>query len=365
MAQPVILPKFDMIMEQATVVRWLRQEGEEVQAGEPVVEVMTDKVNMEVEAPASGILAGVRARPGDVVPVTGVLAYVIKPGESLPVEEPVGPTAEEPARTASSAGPGVSLAIAATPVARRIAREAGIDLASVRGTGPGGRITEADVRAALELRQAGSTVVAQRRRLVAERMTQSAREIPQVYLTRAVDLSAVARARGRASYTAVMVWAAARALRDHPRLRTAPDGTVAEEVHVGVAVETSEGLVVPVVHHADRKALADVDAEVRELAQRARENRLDLEDVRGALFTVSNLGMLGVDRFTSLVVPGQTAILSVGAVRLRPWVVGDALALRPVCELTLGLDHRAADGADGARFLEDLTRWLERVEGGA
>lgn len=354
MPHPIILPKFDMTMEQGTVVRWLREEGELVQAGEPLVEVMTDKVNMEVEAPASGILAGIRARPGDVVPVTAVMAYIVQPGEALP-EEP-GATPTETRVPATPSKPPV----AATPAARRLAREAGLDLSAVTGTGPAGRITEADVRAALRAR-ATSGPAAEWRRLVAERMVQSAREVPQVHLTRAFDLSVAARARGEASYTAVVVWAAARALRDHPRLRTSPDGTVSEAVHVGVAVDTPHGLVVPVVHHADRKPLRGVDAEVRDLALRARESRLGLEDVRGAVFTVSNLGMLGVDRFTSLVVPGQAAILSVGAVRLRPWVVGDALALRPVCELTLGLDHRVADGADGARFLDDLARWLDRV----
>jgi len=356
--RPVILPKFDMTMEQGTVVRWLREEGEAVQAGEPLVEVMTDKVNMEVEAPASGILAGIRARPGDVVPVTAVMAYIVQPGEVPPAEGPQAPPQEASAPPVTEKPP-----VAATPAARRLAREAGLDLNTVSGTGPGGRITEADVRQALEKR-GQPTPAAEWRRVVADRMVQSAREVPQVHLTRAVDLSVAARSRGEASYTAVVVWAAARALRDHPRLRTSPDGTVAEAVHVGVAVDTPQGLVVPVVRHADRKPLGVVDAEVRDLALRARENRLGLQDVRGAVFTVSNLGMMGVDRFTSLVVPGQAAILSVGAVRLRPWVVGDALALRPVCELTLGLDHRVADGADGARFLDDLARWLDRVEEG-
>lgn len=361
---PVILPKFDMLMEQATVVRWLRQEGDRVEVGDPLVEVMTDKVNMEVEAPASGILAGIRVRPGDVVPVTEVMAYILQPGEGPPPELPspgetrAEATPREPHPTVErSAGRGA----AATPVARRLAREAGLDLSQLRGTGPGGVITEADVRAAMKAAAGGGDRAEERRKRVAERMVESAREVPQVHLTRAVDVSVAQRARGGASYTAVVVWAASRALREHPRLRTAPDGSVAHSVHVGVAVDTPEGLVVPVVRDADRKPLRVVDAEIRELARKAREGRLALEDVRGAVFTVSNLGMLGVDRFTSLVVPGQAAILSVGAVRQRAWAVGDVLELRPVCEFTLGLDHRVADGADGARFLESLARWLDRV----
>lgn len=364
MAYPVILPKFDMLMEQATVVRWLRQEGERVEAGDPLVEVMTDKVNMEVEAPTSGTLAGIRARPGDVVPVTEVMAYILQPGEELPPALPSpGEARAEPSRREArpTMKPASGRSVAATPAARRLAREAGLDLSTLRGTGPGGVVTEADVRAAAEAIAGGLDRASERRKRVAERMVESAREVPQVHLTRAVDLSAAQRARGGASYTAVVVWAASRALREHPRLRTAPDGSVADSVHVGVAVETPEGLVVPVVRDADRKSLLVLDAEISELARKAREGRLALEEVRGAVFTVSNLGMLGVDRFTSLVVPGQAAILSVGAVRPRPWAVGEELELRPVCEFTLGLDHRVADGADGARFLESLARWLERV----
>ncbi len=365
MPYPVILPKFDMLMEQGTVVRWLKGEGEPVQAGEALVEVMTDKVNMEVEAPVSGTLAGIRARPGDVVRVTEVIAYILQPGEEVPVEPPRstetggGRSTSETSVTGKVPGHRVT----ASPAARRLAKEAGLDLSGIRGTGPGGLITEADVRAALKgSASAGGVSRAQeRRKRVAELMVESAREVPQVHLTRAVDVSVAHRSRGAASYTAVVVWAVARALREHPKLCTAPDGVVAASVDVGVAVDTPEGLVVPVVREADRKSLRALDEEIRELARRAREGRLALGDVRGGIFTVSNLGMLGVDRFTSLVVPGQTAILSVGAVRLRPWVIGDALALRPVCEFTLGLDHRVVDGADGARFLESLARWLEQV----
>ncbi|MER3457114.1 MAG: hypothetical protein C4303_00800 [candidate division GAL15 bacterium] len=351
MSRPVILPKLDMTMEEATVVRWLREEGEWVEAGEPLVEVMTDKVNMEVEAPASGILAGVRARPGDRVPVTGVMAYIVEPGEVLQ---------EEVLATSAGAEQGGGGMVAATPAARRLAREEGIDLATVQGSGPGGRITEVDVRAAVEARRVRG-VSEGRRRVVAERMVESAREIPQVHLTRTLDVSHASRARGEVSYTAALVWATARALRENPRLRTTPQGVVHEGIHIGVAVDSPQGLQLVVLRDADRKTLSMLDAELRNLVQRAREDRLTLEDVRDAVFTVSNLGMLGVDRFTSLVVPGQTAILSVGAVRLRPWAVGDALAVRPVCDVTLGLDHRVADGADGARFLESLDRWLQRV----
>jgi len=288
--------------------------------------------------------------------VTEVIAYILEPGESLPAEPPP---------------PEV---IPATPVARRLAKEAGIDLRTVRGTGPGGRITEADVRAAIAA-QAPQPVAGEERipldpirRTIAERMTTSVREIPHVYLTRTVEMSAVQARRGDASYTAVIVWAASRALRDHPLLRARLEGdeiVVPPEVHIGVAVDAPRGLVVPVVRGADRKDLRTIHLEIEHLAQRAREGTLSLEEVQGAVFTVSNLGMLDIDRFTSLIVPGQSAILSVGAVRMQPWAVGDAVAVRPVCELTLAVDHRIADGAVGARFLAELARRLEAFDGDA
>lgn len=382
MATPVILPKFSMTMEEGTILRWLKREGEPVTQGEPLAEVMTEKVDMEVEAPASGFLRGIRAQPGDVVPATQVIAYIVGPGEDVPagpLEAAGPPETARPGRDLAEAGPKGPPPVAATPVARRLAREAGLDLAAVVGTGPAGRITEADVRAALARRgapppppgpAAGPVAVerrmplAGRRRTVARRTEQSAREIPHVYLVRAADMSAARAVRGEASYTAVAVYAAARALRTHPLMRAALDGdaiVVYEASHIGVAVDTPEGLIVPVVRDADRKDLLAIHQEIEALARRARDRTLSVAEVSGATFTVSNLGMFGLDQFTSLVNPPQSAILSVGAVRPRPWAVGDALAVRPVCYLTLAVDHRVADGAEGARFLEDLCRQLETM----
>ena len=270
--------------------------------------------------------------------------------------------------------------MAATPVARRLAREAGLDLSALRGTGPAGRVIEADVRAAIGAADVsqraaaaedalGPTVasspLAGRRRTIAQRMAQSAREIPHIYLTREIEMSAARGARRGASYTAVIVWAASRALRAHPELRASLEGetvVVHEAVHVGVAADTPTGLIVPVVRDADRKDLPVIDEEIDALVRRAREDTLTLDDVSGATFTVSNLGMWGVDEFTALINPPQAAILAVGAVRLRPWVVGgDALTVRPVCRVTLAVDHRIADGAAGARFLDELSRRLAAI----
>ncbi len=193
-------------------------------------------------------------------------------------------------------------------------------------------------------------------------MAQSAREIPHIYLTREIDMSAAGAARGAASYTAVIVWAVSRALRVHPELRASLDGervVVHEPIHVGVAVDAPTGVIVPVVRDADRKDLLTINGELDVLVRRARDDTLRLDDVAGAIFTVSNLGMWGVDEFTALINPPQAAILAVGAIRPRPWVVGgDALTVRPICRVTLALDHRISDGAAGARFLDELSRRL-------
>jgi len=381
MATPVILPKFSMTMEEGTILRWLKQRGDPVRQGEPIAEVTTEKVNMEVEAPVSGVLIDIRAQAGDAIPVTQVIAYIGALGETIPapITAP-GPQVVDitPPRPAVASGPtGV---VVATPVARRLAREAGLDLSTLRGTGPAGRITETDVRAAIGAAGAppravpaegapGSTAASSplvgRRRVIAQRTAQGAREIPHIYLTREIEMSAASAARRGASYTAVVVWAASRALRAHPELRASLEGEVVvvhEAVHVGVAAHTSAGLIVPVVRDADRKDLTVIDGEIDALVRRAREETLTLDDVSGATFTVSNLGMWGVDEFTALINPPQSAILAVGAVRLRPWVVGgDALTVRPVCRVTLGLDHRIADGAAGAHFLDELSRRLAGI----
>ncbi|HXF83383.1 MAG TPA: dihydrolipoamide acetyltransferase family protein [bacterium] len=371
MATPVILPKFDMTMEEGTVIRWLRREGEMVREGDPLVEVMTDKVNMEVEAPASGVLAGLRAQAGERVPVTGVIAYILQPGETVPDQDgdPGAGAARAPA-TESSLSPASPLrttgasrapSAAATPAARRIASEAGLDLAAVPGTGPGGRITEEDVRRALAARSAPDEPLPPRRRVIAERVARSAREIPHIFLMRDVEMSAPASRRGRASYTALVVRAAARALRGHPLMRASfVDGRIQvhEDTAIGVLVETAEGLLAPVLRDAGDQAPEAIHDALQALAARARAGSLTAAEVSGAVFTVSNLGMFGVDRFTSLIYPPQSAILSVGAVRARPWVEAEQVVVRPVCTLTLAVDHRVADGAAGARFLDDLVREL-------
>ncbi len=423
MAVPVIMPKLEMSQETATVVEWLKQEGEHVEKGEPLLMVETDKVTLEIDSPASGILAGVRVGPQQVVPVTEVIAYILQPGEELPREAevpsppppPIPPLAATPVAQRLATARGVDLSavvgtgpggritkadveavlaapsrpavepppekVRATPAARRIARERGVDLLAVPGSGPQGRIQAADVLAftrapAVAPAPAAEVVPLQgMRRTIAERMTTSYRTAPHITFTVRVDMSGFKKARARlnaraeatgqphVSATALIVKAVAWALKRHPWLNsTLRDEEIhlLPEINVGVAVALEEGLIVPVVHQADRKSVAEIAAEMNDLVTRAREGRLTPADVAGGTFTVSNLGPFGIEQFTAIINPPQAAILAVGATQLEPVVDEEGqVVVRPVMRMTLSADHRVVDGARAARFLTDLREALE------
>ncbi|WP_448595369.1 dihydrolipoamide acetyltransferase family protein [Thermoflexus hugenholtzii] len=427
MPVPVIMPKFEMAQESGKVLRWLKQEGEAVAKGEPILEVETDKVAMEVEAPASGTLVGIRVGPGAVVPIGQPIAYILLPGEvwegapgASPAASPAGapratPVAERIAQAhgvdlsaVPGTGPGGRVTkadveaflaqraaegkVKAAPAARRLARELGVDLRQVEGTGPGGRIQSEDVRRAAEALRAGVSPealeaparpairrrvpLAGMRRIIAERMSRSVREAPQftvsidVEMGRAMaiveDLVAWTEREGgpRVTLTALLVKACAWALRRHPALNATLEGEEVlewEDVNIGVAVAVPEGLVVPVIPEADRRGVWEIARMLEEKVGRAREGRLRPEDVQGGTFTLSNLGMYGVDRFTAILNPPQVAILAVGRVAKRPVVgEGDEVVVRPVATLTLTADHRVIDGAQAAQFMDDLRWVLER-----
>ena len=422
MPVPVINPKLEMAQEAATVVEWLKREGERVEKGEPLLTVETDKVTVEVESPASGVLAGVRAVPGQVVPVTEVIAYILQPGEELSesASQQIGrladlplPLSSAPAtpvaqRLAAAAGVDLSAVqgtglrgrvtkvdvmaaaapppgkVRATPAARRSAREQEVDLQTIAGSGPRGRVQAADV-ATVALTPGpspqigrGETVVvplAGMRRTIAERMTASYREAPHITFTVRVDMSGFERVRAqfnaraeaagvpRASVTALIVKAVAWALKRHPYLNSTLRGEeihLLPEVNVGVAVALEEGLIVPVVREADRKGVAEITAGVHDLTVRAREGQLGPADVAGGTFTVSNLGPFGIEQFTAIINPPQAAILAVGATQPEPVVDEEGqVVVRPVMRMTLSADHRVVDGAIAARFLADLREALE------
>jgi pyruvate dehydrogenase E2 component (dihydrolipoamide acetyltransferase) len=350
----VIMPALGMAQDTGKLLRWLCPAGTTVTKGEPLMEVETDKVTVEIEAPADGVLAAVSAAEGDDVPVGQVVALILAPGEDGAVEAAM-PRAARPA---------------ASPKAKRIAADRGIDLSTLRGSGPGGAIVAADVpnggAAVAPPPATGSTW-----RRMAERTTAAWQTVPHFSLQRDVDASRLLSwrdaARCRAGLETVTVGdlllrVVAAALAEHPQVnaswqqeRVVP----AEGIHVGIAVALDDGVVVPVVHDADRLTLAELSARRRELVNAARAHRLSLDDVSGGTFTISNLGMFAVDAFEAIVNAPQAAILAIGRIREGAVASNGTLVARPVMTMTVSFDHRAVDGARGARFLETLANLVE------
>ncbi|MCS7285901.1 MAG: dihydrolipoamide acetyltransferase family protein [Anaerolineae bacterium] len=371
MAVKVIMPKLGMAMTEGTVVKWLKPDGARVEKGERIAVVMSKKITYEVEAPASGILRHAAAEK-EVKPVGEVIAYIAEPGEVIPELEKVPaapPVAEAPAPPPKE--------ILATPAAKRLAKEHGIDLAQVTGTGPGGRITEKDVMAFIEARKAPpppprppAKVIPfiGMRQAIAERMTQSLQTMAQVTITAEIDATELVRMREQLkgefelTYTDMVVKAAAMALKKHPLLNSALIGEeihLLEEIHIGVAVALEGGLIVPVVRDADKKSLKEIASETRRLAEGARAGTLTVDEVTGSTFTVTNLGMYGVDIFTPIINPPEVAILGVGRIVEKPACYQGQIVSRAMMHLSLTFDHRIVDGAPAAEFLRTVKELLE------
>ncbi len=390
----VIMPALGMAQETGTVLRWLKSAGDAVTKGEPLVEVETDKVTVEIEAPADGTLGGVSASEGTEVPVGTTIAVVLADGEEL--EPNPSDTMSSGTAAAPAPAPGLQAAAAvsadegpvataasprrrlASPKARKLAAAYGVDLDALSGTGPDGALVAADVEAAAELADAerggDAFAVGALWRTMAERTQRAWQEVPHFVLSRDVDAGrlqswreAARRRPGCAglSVTDLLVKVCAEALVRHPRVAASwhEGSIVGAGVDVGIAVATADGLVVPVVHDADTLPLAAICARRREVVAGARDRTLRPEDVRGGTFTISNLGMYGVDAFQAIVNAPQAAILAVGRIVERPVAVNGEVAVRPVLTLTVSFDHRVVDGARGAEFLDTLASLVEEPAG--
>ncbi len=371
------MPALELAQETGRVLRWLKVEGDEVAKGEPLMEIETDKVTVDVEAPADGVLAGIGAAEGDEVPVGTTVAYLLSPGERLPGPAPAiappsspAPTATEPPpHSGAGAGGGhPGRRSLASPKARRLAAERGIDLDSVPGSGPGGAIVADDLDAAPTVATPHGAIW----RRMAERTTQSWQSTPHFFLLREIDASGLVESRERirsrpghetVTHTDLLVTLVAAALERHPRVNASwGDGDVrqAADVNVGIAVAVDDGLVVPVLHGASRLGLDEVATRRAALVAAAREGRLRPEDVTGGTFTISNLGMYGVDAFLAIVNAPQAAILAVGRIADRVVAVDGQPAVRPGMTIAASFDHRIVDGARGAEFLATLAAFAEQ-----
>ena len=382
MATEVIMPALEMSQEQGVLVRWLKSEGEFVARGEPLMEIETDKAVMEIEASASGTLANVTAREGDEVPVGQGIAWLLGEGEAAPSPAAGAPRPQPPStrpgtarrtretktRTRSSARRG---RVRASPRARKMARKLGIDLASVTGSGPRGAILPRDLeahaaasKAAVAEEQEYRVVpIKGTRRSIARRTIESYRNAPHISLSLSLDVTDLqARTTPQRRLTPCLLKAVAGALLKHSRLNA---HLVEEEirefpsVHLGVAVSLEDGLVVPVLRNVEQKGIEQIQTELADLAHRSRKRTLQPEEMKGSTFSVSNLGMYGIEQFTSILNPPEVGILSVGTVRPLPVAVDGQVAVRSRMQVTLNADHRAVDGAVAAQFLQTLKESVE------
>jgi pyruvate dehydrogenase E2 component (dihydrolipoyllysine-residue acetyltransferase) len=441
----VFMPRLSDTMQEGTVSTWTKNVGDRVEKGDVLAEIETDKATMELEAYDAGILERIVVDAGKTVPIGEVIAVIgdgsgagagagggtgaaVSAGEATPAapaadappEPPVSvapattnatPVAPAPSvESAASANGAAGKSVKASPLARAMARDAGLDLATVRGSGPGGRIVRADVQAAVAALGATGATASQAgaagptgasapasskaavydgpdveelplnnvRRITAKRLTESMQQAPHFYVTRVVDADELVAARAKinaglaaiagdatpmkVSVNDVIVKAVAMALRAHPEVNVAYTGEKLlrhRRVHVGVAVALPDGLIVPVIRDADTLTITQISATTRDLATRARAGKLKPEEFTGSTFSVSNLGMFGVDQFTAVINPPEAAILAVGATKQEPVVRDGAIVVGQTMRVTLSVDHRALDGATAAKFLVDLVGLLE------
>ena len=414
MATKVHMEALSPTMEEGQVVKWLKGEGDAVAQGDILAEIETDKATMELVARGEGALRKILVGEGGTAPVGDVIAVIAPEGEDIaalleglggdgagggdggagagaPADQALA-SAEPEAPAAAAAAP--TGRVKASPLAKRLAGELGVDIAAVSGTGPGGRVVKRDIEMAAEAAVAAPAVapdpptvtpaippgeefadvpLSQMRKTVARRLTESLGPVPHFFLTVDVDMTRALAARARvneilaaqgakASVNDLVIKATAAALVRHPECNAWWQGSAIRRfsrVHMGVAVAIPDGLITPVVRDAHAKGLAQIGAEVREMAGRAREKKLQPHEYTGSTFSISNLGMFGIEEFTAVINPPEAGIIAVGAVEERPVAVKGEVVVRPRMRITMSCDHRVIDGAQGARFLATLKSFLE------
>lgn len=396
MAVAVILPKLDEAMRTGRIIKWMKKDGDQVEKGDVIFELETEKVTFEIEAEESGILSSVGAKAGAMVPVGATIAFILQPGETAPeVPELVGKAegiapVEVPkiAREAAAKIAPQGAEVKASPLAKKIAREHNVDLSLVVGTGPGGRITREDVLKAAEEGKVAAVPSAREepepaeeeiiplssmREIIANRMTESF-QVPHFYLSMEVDTQELKKVREqllpivenkvgiRLTLTDLLIKIVAKALEDNPSVNcTYVDGAVKvfKRIDIGLVTAVEGGLVVPVIHDANKKSLVEV-AQIRaELVQKARDRKLSMDEMRGSTFTISNMGMFEIDQFSAIIQPPEAAILAVSRISDKVVARGGEIVIRPMMALTLSIDHRVLDGTIGANFLQSLKSYIE------
>ncbi len=402
MATRLVLPKLGLTMQEGKIVEWRKKEGEEVKKGDIIYALETEKVTFEVEAPESGFLGKIIAKEGDILPVGGLVGYLVQPGESLvgisevatPINANTSAIAAEQTPAGESGLDGQSERIKISPLARRIAEENNISPSSIKGTGPGGRITREDVLRAMEEGKSATVPVptvptvpvehaakeeveivplSPMRKTIAQRMTEGFR-VPHFFFLMDVDAGELKQLREKLApviegktgikltLTDLLIKMVARALEDNPEVNSSyADGSVKKfsRIHIGVATSVEGGLIVPVIRDANKRTLMQVCVARAEIVQKTRARKVLPEEITGSTFTITNVGTSGVDVSLSIINPPEAGILSVGAVKDKPVVKDGQVVVRPMITLGLSIDHRVLDGSSGAAFLASLKGYIE------
>ena len=404
MAEVIRMPRMSDTMEEGVIVEWLKKVGDKVEPGDILAEVETDKATMELESYQEGTLLYIGVKKGPV-PVNGILAVIGEEGEDYkslleaassedpetngtgePDSEPDKKTTPSEAQSESISTPDKDSSpegarVKVSPLAKKMARESGIDLSSIKGSGDGGRIVKVDIEKKLEqlpLKAAGTYTEGQpkdvqislMRKTIARRLSESKFTSPHFYITLEVDVNNLIDARKRINADAppkisindFIIKAVAMALRKHPAVNTSWLGESIRyhsDIHIGVAVAIEDGLLVPVLRFADKKSLSQINSDIIDMAERAREKKLQPEEMQGNTFTVSNLGMFDVDEFTAIINPPDACILAVGTIVQKPVVASGEIKIGNRMKMNLSCDHRVVDGATGAQFLQTLKSYLE------
>jgi len=424
MATKVIMPKLSPTMEEGQISRWLKKEGDKVSMGEPLAEIDTDKATMEMQALGNGVLRKILINAGESAPLGQLIAVIGEPNEDIaavlaeapaagakpqeqkkpePQKAPEQPAPAPQAKAAAASAqpqptidngrqpkPSDSGRMIVSPLAARMAAEAGIDLRSLQGSGPGGRIIKKDIEAALSQPKAQAAAplrlvpspqfgasgyrdepASEIRKVIAKRLVTSLGPVPHFFLTTDIEMDRAAEMRKginaldpdlKISINDIIIKVTAAALMQHPAVNASFQEKIVryyEHADIGVAVAIEDGLITPVVRAADQKSLSQIAAEVRELAERARTRKLKPEEYTGATFSISNLGMFGIDEFTAVINPPEGGILAVGAMTPKPVVRDNEIVIRQIMRVTMSCDHRIIDGATGAKFLQTFKKILE------
>ena len=381
MATHVKLPKIGLTMERGTVTDWLKQEGGAVEKGEPLYVFETEKVTNEIESPASGVLRKILAPVGTEVMVGEDVAIISAPGERIEELESAAVGSPEAVPSPREIVPKAEKGdrVITSPFVRALARDRGVDISKLKGSGPGGRVTKGDVLAAaapagLTPEVAETLPFRGMRRTIADRLTRSYQNAVHVAIMLEVDMTAATKQRSdllqeienatgnKLTFTAILVRAVAKSLRKHPVVNSRLDGDhikIFKSINLGVAVALDSGLIVPVLHDADKKTLGEITTHLARVTDKARNGSLTLDEVSGGTFTITNLGMFGVHTFIPIINPPESAILAAGLIEDKPVAVNGQIAIRPRMNLTLVFDHRVLDGAGAAKFLRTLKEELE------